>query len=621
MEMVDNSSGQPIMNGQTDAMYGDIFYNAAPGHMNNDYRYGNNYMPPQPMMMQNPYAQNYYPPQRQQYNPYVMQRLGQPMQRPMMNPPMYQQAPPNDFTLGSIATTDANGNPINCQMVHDDLGGVRINLNQVPLPTKDGGYTNFNDYNKYDQSTGNLIGVQVGQSSPTPSPMANPALQNPALQGGYCCGGFTPYGQQPQPMRSAIKCDGSSIYDPTDTRITYVDKSVHIPGVNLTSNAPLYPKDLNEQLEKLQNEMDDEITNELAKESSNEDYCYKNKDNMYENFNYMTINNRSYGGYYYNGYYQNPTERIINAVHDKYYNKVRKIVEDAIDARKALNKRLSKMVHCGLKDDITDEEIDNIYDGREYIIPKEQVKIQNSTNYFDSLVELTEDQIKDIYCRPIWEEDAKISQIDKIVRENNLYGIMELAENRYHAAKKDNLLFNSSTYERVLIRRKMERLKEDEEKQGIQRIHKSDIDLYKASKLPGINTSLPIDTEDELTKRLNESRVNPNSLLYGNRPMQMEQFIKGDQPLSEYVKPSENNPDQTHMVKRNIPFAEEFPTLNECSTINEKGQLEIHVPDYILNRQKKESESPPLPENDPFYDSIWHESDADRLVDKAKRGG
>lgn len=628
MKTVDNVSEQVMTDNSSNeaAKYGDIFYNAAPGHMDGDYRNGTNFIPSYPQQQYpqpNPYQPYYgYPqqpqmPYNQQY-PYAPQQqpyqnnyygYGNPMNgfvRPnnnFMNPPMgqQQQAPtlqqvPNG--QGNVTGIGPDGKPITCTLIPDEYGGVTINMDGVPLPTKDGGYTT-SGYKMYNQQTGQPLPIG-----------ANPALQ-------------------PQPMQQALVGNSvnNTVFNPMDKRINYVDRVVHVPGVNLTGNSPLIPVDLEKKVLKLQDEMNDEISERLAKENLDTNY-YAKVPNGNGTYRYMNTNNRSYNYYYSFGSYRNIQDKIYYEVEQKYIAKALELAQDAMKSRTNFNKNISRFVHASLHDGVTEEQINRMYDGYTYTIPASQIKASNASNFLDNFKPLSKEDADRIYRYPYWKEDADITKLHNYIRDNNCYNYAKFIEERYHAMKKDNLLYNTSAFQRLVIRRKMERIKAEEEKQGIQRVHHSDIDRDKAAELPPLPPVPVIDEDKELEMRLNASRNNSNSLLYKNKPMQLEQFLTGGRPLSEYVKPSPSNPDQTHLVKRNIPFAEEFPELNECSTIDESGMLNVHLPDYLIKKEKNTVQQEQQEQqkaadeklDSDFFESIWRrDMPTDKFIEDAKR--
>ena len=608
MKMVDNSSGVLLdENSNEAAKYGDIFYDAAPGHMESDY--------------------NSMPGNQQ---------------------PMLQQS---NSDIGDVTALDMNGKPVSCQLVPDEVGGYSINFNNMPLPTINGGYTNYNQQTgrPQQQYTHGMASNNMGQYNPNPyyggynqQPMGQP---NPMFQGygaqfnnqyGYPQQAYNPY--QQQFFQQTITADGTNgIYAPDDKRVKYVDRVVHVPGVNLSGCKPIYPANLNKVLNQMQIDMDNEINEELAKEINNRDYYKKDANGQYSNFNYMTVNNPSYNGYVTPSYYvQSPKQRIVDTIHEKYENKIKDLIKQAVKRRVEHDKAISRRVHNSLNDGITDEDIDKLYDGIDITIPASQIKAHSNCAYFDSFHTMTEEEKNEVYCGEYWRADAEVTRLHNFIQENQCFNLAKILEDRYHVVRQDNLLYDCSAFQRMVIKRKAEKLRNKEEAKGIQVIHRSNIDLNRSSELPPIPQSAMtgFDPNVELQNRLDATRTNKNSLLYDNHPMPIQQFLQGQ---SEYVAPSECNPDQEHLIKRKIPFAEEFPLLNECGDIDENGVLNIHLPDYMIERQRKEKEQeasgPGMVEAIPngqqqqtnvdqqFYDSIWDKNlAADKLMQKAKMG-
>jgi hypothetical protein len=96
------------------------------------------------------------------------------------------------------------------------------------------------------------------------------------------------------------------------------------------------------------------------------------------------INNGYYNGYNYYGMpYMNTMDQ---GVYNRYIAQVRDLANQAIQRRSDFNKNISRLVHKIVGDDISEEEIDRIYDGYSYTIPGTKVQEYQIQDKLDRLV-------------------------------------------------------------------------------------------------------------------------------------------------------------------------------------------------------------------------------------------
>lgn len=96
------------------------------------------------------------------------------------------------------------------------------------------------------------------------------------------------------------------------------------------------------------------------------------------------INNGYYNGYNYYGMpYMNTMDQ---GVYNRYIAQVQELTNQAIQRRSDFNKNISRLVHKIVGDDISEEEIDRIYDGYSYTIPGTKVQEYQIQDKLDRLV-------------------------------------------------------------------------------------------------------------------------------------------------------------------------------------------------------------------------------------------
>ena len=320
---------------------------------------------------------------------------------------------------------------------------------------------------------------------PTPQPnlqtpnfqgfAGNPALQmiqqNPNLMGGgglgYQPNWWNPYAQQPQ----------------------YQDKVVQVPGFNTGSDA-LFPADIEERVEKLQ--LDMMIEQEEA--------------DIKRQKTFQGYFNNNYGAYNYYGmpYYANTMDQSIQ---NKYRQIVMDIRQEAVEKRKNLNKHLSKLAHNYIGDDITDEDIDMIYDGYSYTIPAARFEV-----------------------------DAKQEELRRFKPVSN----QQMYVQHYN-----------------------------EVQQATQKLIGTDLNMNEFLEAQGVLKVADMLAEDYAKRRDTTRYYQEDSY---------KRFLRRSIMERNGIAP------QTHPVLNpgeNIPYGNQFPTLNQASTLLEDGTISISAPNHF----------------------------------------
>ena len=136
----------------------------------------------------------------------------------------------------------------------------------------------------------------------------------------------------------------------------YSDKVVHIPGFNASGTDILLTKDAQEVCDKLQTDMMFEQEEAIAKRNQRVQGYF----------------NANYGSNYYGmPYMSNYMDQSVSA---KYKNIIDDMRNEAIRRRRNFNMNLSRLVRSYNGEEISDEEIEKIYDGYTYTIPGKTVQ-------------------------------------------------------------------------------------------------------------------------------------------------------------------------------------------------------------------------------------------------------
>lgn len=231
------------------------------------------------------------------------------------------------------------------------------------------------------------------------------------------------------------------------------DQVVHVDGYRPDSSVYLYPSDIVEQLEKMEQEMYLEMVEEQEElQNRYQGYFNNNPGYNYYNMSYL-------GGYYGGGNVQR-----------KYQEKLNKIQQEAIERRNNLNKTLSKICHKAVGDGITDEEIDQIYSGYSYTIPAKNVQEQSRVDFFARLQPCSnaayyqnqEIQFREMHNKFI-KPDATIEEFSE--QANDLLREYEYEE-EMHRRRNGSRYFQQDGYHRLLANSIIRRKREKQQQEG-----------------------------------------------------------------------------------------------------------------------------------------------------------
>lgn len=260
---------------------------------------------------------------------------------------------------------------------------------------------------------------------------------NPVFQTGpgipfqpYYGGMYGMYNQQPQ--------FNNNWYAGYQPRIQ--DQTVHVPGLNFGSDVLLSP-DAQEICEQMQLDMMIEQEEAIAKRNQRFQGYFNNN-----GYNY-------YGMPYYSSYQD-------VAVTRKYTDKINQMRQEAREKRTNFNKQLSKMVHNYLGDDVTDEQIDMIYDGYDYTIPANTIRAESESSRFARMVPVSNQHL---YAQKFQDIENFYKAVST---ENGMQGFLQslgvvhacdALEEEYHKRRDCSQLYSSDSYKRYLRKHILER--------------------------------------------------------------------------------------------------------------------------------------------------------------------
>lgn len=362
-------------------------------------------------------------------------------------------------------------------------------------PTQQMGYSGTN------MSTQQMGGYQVGTITPGAygynqqadfmnPPTPQPNLQTPNFQGFAGNPALQMIQNNPNLMGGGLGCQPNNWWNPYAQQPQYQDKVVHVPGFN-TGSDTLFPADIEERVEKLQ--LDMMIEQEEA--------------DIKRQKTFQGYFNNNYGAYNYYGmpYYSNTLDQSIQS---KYRQIVMDMRQEAIEKRKKFNKHLSKLAHNFIGDDVTDEDIDMIYDGYSYTIPAAE-----------------------------FVEDAKQQELRRF----------KPVSNQQMYAKHFNEVHQAT--------------------QNL--IGGSDLNMNEFMEAQGLLKVVDMLTEDYAKRRDTTRYYQEDSYRRFLRKSIMERNGISTTPQIS-LNPGEN-----------IPFGNQFPTLNSASTILEDGTISISAPNHF----------------------------------------
>ena len=263
---------------------------------------------------------------------------------------------------------------------------------------------------------------------------------NPVFQTGPGYGGYQPpwynngYGMNQQPLQFNNAYAG--YYQP---RIQ--DQTVHVPGLNFGSDVLLSPN-AQELCDQMQIDMMIEQEEAIAK-----------RNQRFQGY----FNNNGYTNYYGMPYYSSYQDITVTR---KYTDKINQMRQEARQRRIDFNKRMSKMAHNYLGDNIDDDQIDMIYDGYDYIIPANTIAMQAECSKFSRMVPVSNQhlyakQYQDI--ENFYKAATTTNDMQGFLQSLGVLHTCELMEEEMHNRRDCSQLYSSDSYKRYLRKNILER--------------------------------------------------------------------------------------------------------------------------------------------------------------------
>lgn len=294
------------------------------------------------------------------------------MNPPMMNPYVNGYTGPNPY---SQLTLESSSNP-----------SIQV---QIAAPQNINPYGNVPYgayYPQYQQQPVQPYPQQMNtgfgyQGAPmniphyNPNPVLQPMGQNP-IGSGFATqpiGNYNPYYQQQQqgmrtPMSIApMQVGGGMYYNPTPQ-----DQVVHVPGLMtmLVGSEYLFPVDIKEKCEELQDKMEEEMQKAYeARQAANQGFFNANP------------------GVNYYGLWWNTNSYFDQGIYNKYVEQINLMAEEARMKREKLNRQLYACTCNCLGIEMNPEQEDYLFNGYSYTIPGSTIRQSKEQERLARMVE------------------------------------------------------------------------------------------------------------------------------------------------------------------------------------------------------------------------------------------
>lgn len=210
----------------------------------------------------------------------------------------------------------------------------------------------------------------------------------------------------------------------------YRDRTEHINGFNPRGSTMMLPANIEEIATQLQAEM--EIENETA--------IARRKARFQGTFNYA-------GGYY--GWNQNQPDQ---AVIDKYRAKAREIRKEAEEKQSAFNRRMSRIAHNYMGEEISDEELHQIYDGYDQIITTAECQANDKQTWLERLKPFSNQALYAKHFEQMRNLYSKISgnTMQSFLEGQGMLQVIENLEEESHKRRNLGMYYDKDSYHRLL---------------------------------------------------------------------------------------------------------------------------------------------------------------------------
>ena len=215
---------------------------------------------------------------------------------------------------------------------------------------------------------------------------------------------------------------------------TYSDQIIHVDGFHTGSRA-MFKSDIEDVCDQMQIDMMIEQEEAIAKRNQRVQGYFNN--NGYNNY---------YGMPYMNNY-------MDNTVTLKYQRKVEDLKQEAIARRANFNKNLLQLCNNYLDEGMTNEQIDTICNGYDYVIPASMQQVQYESDRLANLVPVDN---RDEFVKHFNEVNAFY---DKVFQQKDLQGFLhaqgllhtyEIIEEEQHRRRDASKYYQDDGYKRIL---------------------------------------------------------------------------------------------------------------------------------------------------------------------------
>lgn len=303
-----------------------------------------------------------------------------------------------------------------------------------------------------------------------------------------------------------------------------VDQVVHVDGLKMPGSQFLIPEDIKERIAKMQADMIVELEEEAVKRQKRSQGVFNA--NPYYSYGYDTFN------------WEN--QRIIS----KYYKMIDELVEECRQKRSKFNRDLVKMARHMAGDDISDEELDVMFNGYDYTIPRKHYEGLQEYAYLQRFIPV-DDTYNPYYqhaldMKKLYEEvyGPDVKGNDRFMTHTSLIDDYYAAEEsrRRKLSYGTNGMFNGTQYLHQLRRNIEQRMAEDPEYHGYGAENTRDkINIFDQDIM-----NIPTKLQDEMERKIsgnykqaptpNDVWVDPKTL----PPLQSTELKTPEQLNAEY---------------------------------------------------------------------------------------
>lgn len=236
----------------------------------------------------------------------------------------------------------------------------------------------------------------------------------------------------------------------------FQDQTVFVHGFNPGNNHLLLPSDAEDICDQLEMEM-------MLEQEEAYVQRVKRQNDYYKSLGYSGVPNY-YGAPYMNARYLDPT---ITA---KYKKKIAEMRKEAEQARINLNKKLSRITHNYLEDEVDETDLSKIYDGRYVTIPAntiaynaEQTRLSSSQLFDNSYLYQQHNAEVSSQYRKRFDDNTDMQTFFEGLGE---IIVEDMMEEEMHRRRDDSQLFDGNGY-RMLLRKKLAERQGSDGQQGV----------------------------------------------------------------------------------------------------------------------------------------------------------